>query len=46
MTFFLDLKSMQAMLMKQKQSKQRLLVPIEVFDIFFGTFMKRKAIIT
>ena len=45
-TFFLDLKSTQTMLMKQKQGKQRLSVPIEVFDIFFGTFMKRKTIIT
>lgn len=44
--FVVDLKSIEGSLQQQVQNFQKPKVPLEVFDIFFGEHMKRKAVIT
>lgn len=45
-SFIVDLKSLYESLQQQVQNLQKPKVPLEVFEIFFGDYMKRKAVIT
>lgn len=45
-TYVLDLKAAQSLLELQMEQSQKMLLPLEVFDIFFGTFLKKKSKIT